>query len=74
MRLTRTLSLVTCPARAASLSFAARKFLADVCTGAAAPKNGSGLLFRTTHAAVPPWAERACADPPSNGAADPLRS
>ncbi|KAK9831888.1 hypothetical protein WJX81_005804 [Elliptochloris bilobata] len=59
VRLTRTLSLVTCPARAASMSFAARKFLADVCTSAATPKNGSGLLFRTTMAAVPPWAERA---------------
>lgn len=74
VRLTRTLSLVTCPARAPSLSFAARKFLADVCTGTAAPKTGSGLLFRTTLAAVPPWAERACSDPPGNGSADPPRS
>lgn len=65
VRLTRTLSLITCPARRASLSFAAQKFLADLCMGAATP-NGTGLLFRTTLAAVPPWAERAYSRPPGD--------
>jgi len=68
VRLTRTLSLVVCPARQASLSFAAQKFLADLATGAAAAPSGGAPLFRTTLRATMPWAERGVPRPSANGA------